>query len=209
MKQALLCTASAVLLMSAGAVAQPVDQPGHQSPRPGTNSETMSAVQDTTAGVVGRVSAEMTHSTKGFVTAAAISDMYEVTAGKLALERAQSSEVKDFAQKMVDAHTETTTKLKGIIASNNIKVTPPAHVDGRRQGMLDNLRGAKTADFDHRYMSQQVAAHKEADTLMREYAEEGDNAAIKDFARTTDKAVKMHLSMAQKLERNTETASNR
>jgi putative membrane protein len=195
--------------MSAGAVAQPVDQPGHRSPKPGTNSETMSAVQDTTAGVVGRVSAEMTHRTKGFVTAAAISDMYEVTAGKLALERAQSSEVKDFAQKMVDAHTETTTKLKGIIASNNIKVTPPAHVDGRRQGMLDNLRGAKAADFDHRYMSQQVAAHKEADTLMREYAEEGDNAAIKDFARTTDKAVKMHLSMAQKLERNTETASNR
>jgi putative membrane protein len=208
MKHAFLSAASAMFLMSGGALAAPADQPGHESPKPGTNSETMSAVKDSTAGVVGKVSAELTHSTQGFVTAAATSDMYEVTAGKIALQRAQSPAVKDFAQQMIDAHTATTSKLKGIIASNNINVTPPAHVDNRRQGMLDNLRGAKAEDFDHRYVSQQVAAHKEADILMREYAEEGDNAAIKDFAATTDKAVKMHLSMAQKLDANTKSASN-
>jgi putative membrane protein len=75
--------------------------------------------------------------------------------------------------------------------------------------MLDNLRGAKAEDFDHRYISQQVAAHKEADILMRGYAKDGDNAAIKDFAATTDKAVKMHLSMAQNLDASTKSASNR
>jgi putative membrane protein len=135
--------------------------------------------------------------------------MYEVTAGEIAETRAQSPAVKDFARQMVEAHKGTSSQLKSLIASHNINVTPPAHVDSRRQGLLDSLRGAKAADFDHRYMSQQVAAHKEADILMREYAEEGDNAAIKDFARVTDKAVKMHLSMARKLEHNTETASNR
>ena len=70
-------------------------------------------------------------------------------------------------------------------------------------------RGAKAADFDHRYIVQQVAAHKEADILMRGYAKDGDNAAIKDFAAaTTDKHVKMHLSMAQKLDASTKGASN-
>jgi putative membrane protein len=44
-----------------------------------------------------------------------------------------------------------------------------------------------------------VAAHKEADILMRGYAKDGDNPAIKQFAAETDKAVKMHLAMAQKL----------
>jgi putative membrane protein len=209
MKQALLGAASALLFTAGVAYAAPADRPGHESPKPGTNSEAMSAVQDTTAKVVGTISAEMTSTTKGFVNAAAISDMYEVAAGKIAVQRAQSPGVKEFAQKMVDAHTETTDKLKGIIATNNIKVTPPAHVDNRRQGMLDNLRGAKAEDFDHRYITQQVAAHKEADILMRGYAKDGDNAAIKDFAATTDKAVKMHLSMAQKLDTNTRSASNR
>jgi putative membrane protein len=178
------------------ALAAPADQPGHQSPAPGTNSEAMSAMKDTTAGAVGTISAEMTHSTKGFATAAAISDMYEVAAGKIALQRSSSADIKDFAQKMVDAHTATTAKLKPLLPPD---ITPPPHVDNRRQGMLDDLKGAKAADFDHRYTVQQVAAHKEADILMRGYAKDGDNAAIKPFAATTDKAVKMHLSMAQEL----------
>ena len=203
MKNTLLGAASALFLMAGGAFAAPADQPGHMSPKPGTNTEAMSAVKDTTAGVVGQVSAEMTHTTQGFVTAAATSDMYEVTAGKLAAQRAQSPEVKAFAAQMVKAHTGTTTKLKGIIAGNNINVTPPAHVDNRRQGMLDDLRGAKAEDFDHRYIVQQVAAHKEADILFRGYAKDGDNAAIKDFAGMTDKDIKMHLSMAQDLDAKT------
>jgi putative membrane protein len=208
MKHAYLYAASALMMMTGAAIAAPADQPGHMSPAPGTNHESVSAVKDGTAGVVGQVSAEMTSTTKGFVTAAATSDMYEVTAGKIAIQRATSPEVKEFATQMVKAHTETTAKLKSILAANNIAVTPPAHVDNRRQGMLDDLRGAKTADFDHRYISQQVAAHKEADILMIGYAKDGDNAAVKDFAAATDKAVKMHLDMAQKLDAATKSASN-
>jgi len=208
MRHILLGAASALILMTGGAFAAPADQPGHQSPKPGTNSESLSAVKDTAAGMVGQVSAEMTSTTQGFVTAAATSDMYEVTAGKIAIQRAQSPEVKAFARKMVEAHTGTTAKLKGIIASNNINVTPPAHVDNRRQVMLDDLRGAKAEDFDHRYISQQIAAHKEADILFRGYAKDGDNAAIKDFTAATDKDIKMHLSMAQQLDANSKSASN-
>ncbi len=195
MKSILMAT-SAFALFASAAVAAPADQPGNKKPAPGSNSETMSAIKDTTAGAVGTVSAEMTHTTKGFVAAAATSDMYEVTAGKIALQRSQNADVKEFAQKMVDAHTKTTEKLKSILPGD---VVPPAHVDDRRQGMLNDLRGAAAAEFDHRYAVQQVAAHKEADILMRGYAKDGDNASIKSFAGDTDKDVKMHLSMAQDL----------
>jgi putative membrane protein len=208
MNRYLVTTASAFLLTAAGAFAAEVDRPGHESPRPGTSSEAMSAVKDSTAGVVGKVSAAMTHTIQGFVSAAAISDMYEVEAGKIAEQRAQSPAVKRFAEQMVQAHTETTAKLKGIIAARNLSITPPSHVDNRRQGMLDDLRGAKSQDFDHRYISQQVAAHEEADILMRGYAKDGDNQAIKDFAGTTDEAVKMHLAMAQRLDAKNRSASN-
>ena len=200
MRNALLASI-AVLTIGSAALADPADKPGHKSPAPGQNSETMSSVEDTTSGLIGAVSAEMTSTTKGFVTAAAVSDMYEVAAAKIALQRSLSPSVKDFAQEMVEAHTATTEKLKGIIAAHAIKVVPPASVDTRRQSMLDNLRGASTSDFDHRYITQQVAAHKEADILMRGYAKDGDNKAIKSFAAETDKAVKMHLATAQKLDK--------
>jgi hypothetical protein len=69
-------SALSLLLLAGMASAAPSDQPGHVSPAPGTNSNAASAVKDTTAGVVGKVSAEMTHTTKGFVSAATTSDMY-------------------------------------------------------------------------------------------------------------------------------------
>lgn len=208
MNRSLLGASSALFLITGGAFAASVDQPGHQSPQPGTSSKSLSAIKDGTAGLVGEVSAEMTHTTRGFIAAAATSDMYEVAAGKIAEQRAESPRVRAFAEKMVKAHTETADKLKGIIADNNINATPPAHVDDRRQGMLDDLRGARAGDFDHRYIAQQIAAHKEADILMQGYAKDGDNPAIRDFAAATDRVVKMHLDMAQKLDASTKSASN-
>jgi len=196
----ILAVASAASFLLAGA-ALAADQPGHQSPAPGTSHESMSAVKDATAGVVGKMDAAMTRTAKGFVEAAAISDMYEVEAGKLASERGKSQAVRQFGEQMVAAHTDSTNKLKSILASNKLAITPPSSLDSRRQGMIDDLKGAKEADFDHRYAVQQVAAHKEADTLMSGYAKHGDNDAIKSFAREIDPVVKQHLAMAQKLEK--------
>jgi putative membrane protein len=160
----------------------------------------MSAVKDATAAAVGAISAEMTTTSKGFVNAAALSDMYEVEAGTIAVERGQSSAVKSFGKQMVGAHTATTKQLQKILASNTIDVTPPTALDDRRQGMIDDLRGAKAADFDHRYLVQQEAAHKEARILMRGYAKSGDKPALKQFAADTLPKVEDHLTMIDKME---------
>lgn len=197
MKKILLLS-TAALFASTAAFAAP-DQPGHKSPAPGTNNETMSTVQDTTSHVVGTVSAETTSSLQGFVTGAAISDMYEVEAGKIAAKRSTNPDVKAFAEKMVTAHTETTAKLKAILGMMKHQPAAPAHLDDRRQGLIDNLRGANAADFDARYMGQQVDAHKEALILMKGYAKDGDNKDVKAFAADTATAVQEHLNMAQKI----------
>jgi putative membrane protein len=208
MNRTLIGASTLFLVLAGAAFAAPADQPGHESPKPGTNSEAVSAVEDATAGMVGKVSAEMTSTTKGFVEAAAVGDMYEVEAGKIALARGQSAAVKNFGGHMVKAHTATTEQLKSIVASTNIAITPPAHLDDRRQGMIDNLRGATAADFDHRYLVQQVAAHKEAEILMQGYAKDGDNAAVKSFAADTLAAVQEHLALAERLEAAQKSASN-
>jgi putative membrane protein len=198
----------AALLASSAAIAAPADKPGHQNPAPGTANETLSAVKDTTYGLVGQVSAEMTTTTKGFITMAATSDLYEVTAGQIALQRSSSPQVKEFARKMVDAHTATMARLKSLIAANDITVTPPEHVDTLHQGLLDSLRAAKAEDFDHRYISQQIAAHKAADVLFHGYAKDGDLGALKKFALATDPDIQMHLAMAEKLDMSMQNASN-
>jgi putative membrane protein len=202
MKSILLsASALSLALLASPVLADPPDQPGHQSPAPGTSNDMMSAAKDTVGHGVGVVSAEMTSTTKGFVNAAAVSDMYEVEAGKIAQERGQTAAVKSFGAKMVAAHTETTDKLKAALASTHPDITPPAHLDDRRQGMIDELRGAKDVDFDARYVAQQIDAHNEALILMKGYAKDGDTPAIKELAAKTARAVQMHLNMAEKIQK--------
>ena len=78
--------------------------------------------------------------------------------------------------------------------------TPPAELDQRRKGLLDNLAAASTDDFDHVYLEQQDAAHGEALRLMNGYAEHGDDAALKAAAVKAIPKVQAHLDRVHKLQ---------
>jgi putative membrane protein len=138
-------------------------------------------------------------STPDFVHKAAMSDMYEVEAGKIASEKGQSDAVKQFGQHMVEAHGKTSEELKGIVQSEKLAVELPTKLDKKHQGMLEELTNAKPEDFDKTYAKQQVKAHKKAVALFDEYAEDGDNAALKQFAANTLPTIKQHREEAEKL----------
>ncbi len=163
-------------------------------------SEPVNAVQDAVGGVVGQASAAAANSVEGYVTNAAIGDMYEIEASKIAQEKAKSPALKSFAAQMVKDHTATTAEVKKIVSSGSLAVTPPTQLDARRKGFIDNLKAASAADFDEVYIDQQVAAHKEALTLHRSYVDDGDNAALKAFAAKTAPKVQAHLDMVEKMD---------
>ena len=54
-------------------------------------------------------------STPEFVQKAAIATCNEVEAGKIAATKGKSDAVKQFGQHMVEAHSQTTAELKGIV----------------------------------------------------------------------------------------------
>ena len=215
MKKHLIVAASAIALTSAFtglAFAQPAvpEQPGHVDPAPGSRSNANSATRDAMGHAVGMVSAEITSTAKGFVGAAAMTDMYEIAAARIAETRGQSKSVKTFAATMIKDHTQTTKELKGIVANDgNLAAVIPAALDSRHQGLIDSLKGAKDADFDDRYAEQQVDIHNEALIVMRGYHDKGDNAALKEFAGKVENAVKMHLSMAERLDKKADAAEKR
>ena len=76
-----------------------------------------------------------TPGTPEFIRTATISDMYEVEAGKIAAEKGKSDAVKQFGQRMVEAHSQTTEELKGIVQQANIKVDAGT---ARRQASADD-----------------------------------------------------------------------
>jgi putative membrane protein len=137
--------------------------------------------------------------TPDFVKKAAMSDLYEVEAGKIASEKGQSEAVKEFGRHMVEAHGRTSEELTGIVQAEKLNVELPTKLSKKRRKLIDALNNAKPEDFDKIYAMQQVKAHERAVKLFDEYAEEGDNAALKQFAANTLPTIKQHREQAEKL----------
>jgi len=137
---------------------------------------------------------------QGFLARAALSDMYEIAASQLVLERTQNADVRRYAQMMVQDHTRTSNEAQAAARTESIAFTAPTALDARRQGLVQQLRGEDGADLDERYIEQQVAAHEEALALMREYASGGDNAALKAWATRTAPMIENHLQMARAMD---------
>jgi putative membrane protein len=191
-RKAIFATAAVAAALALSACHKTGTNAGQDVKNPG-DSAAVNTVQDVAAGPTGLASAAMANTAPEFVTAAAMSDMYEIEAGKIAQARAKRADIKAFGKMMVEGHTKTTADLKKVLADNKIDIAPPAALDDRRMGMLNNLRAAGDADFDLAYLHQQTAAHLEALTLMSGYADHGDNDALKAAAAKTKGVVQTHL----------------
>ena len=176
---------------NSGTTAMNAANPGQSGP--------VNAVQDATAGAVGATSAATlgSHDAGAFVDNLVQGNDYEIQAAKIAEQKASSPEVKAFARMMVKDHTALGQEAKPVIAKAG--KTPPASLDQRRQGLLDNLKAAGP-DFDKVYVDQQVAAHKETLTLLNGYAQNGDNADLRGLATKASPKVQEHLDKAQALQ---------
>lgn len=167
---------------------------------PGTGVDAVNATQDAVGAAVGATSAATVGqmSTDAFVTNAAISDMYEIEAGKIAQQKGQSADVKAFGKQMVTDHTAMSNEMKPLVQAAG--KTLPTGLDERRKGMIDNLNAASPAEFDRTYLSQQEAAHNEALTLMQGYADNGDDAGLKGAAAKAVPKIQGHLDHVKRLQ---------
>ncbi len=138
--------------------------------------------------------------TEDFVKEAAMSDMLEIEAAKIAQQKGNADE-KKFAGQMITDHTKTSTELKGMV-SGDLKAALPSSLNDASQKKLGKLRDAKPEDFAGEYDPMQVSAHKDAVSLFERYAKGGDDAKLKDWAGKTLPALQHHLEMAQALDKN-------
>jgi putative membrane protein len=138
-------------------------------------------------------------STQDFVNKVAVSDMFEIQASQLALEKQPDKDTKPFARRMVKDHEKTSKELKALIDSGKVKATLPTALDSAHQKLLDDLKAKSGKDFDSSFDQAQVKGHQDAVALFEAYAKGGDNADLKKWAARTLPHLKQHLAMAEKL----------
>lgn len=169
--------AAAAVLIGGSALAQPADK----------------------AGVNPAVS--VVAKTQDFVTLAARGDILEIESSKLALTKSENDKIKQFAEKMIKDHTETSAELRNLLASGKVPATVPSTLDIAEQSKLGTLDKLTGTAFTKQYAEIQVAAHKDAVTMFENYSQNGDNTLLKAFAAKYLPHLKEHLKMAEMLDK--------
>lgn len=132
-----------------------------------------------------------------FMTKAASSGMLEVEAGRLAQEKGQNQQVKDFGQMMVTDHTQANDQLKTLASQHN--VTLPDSMSQEHMDHMQSLRDKTGAEFDQEYMDLMVTSHEEAVSLFEDASNNLENAEVKGFASTILPKLQQHLDQANQL----------
>jgi len=146
----------------------------------------------------GRMAANRMTADSTFVTKAAQGGMAEVKLGNLAKEKAESMDVKNFGQTMVDDHTKAGDELKRIATSKGI--TLPTDIDAKDQATYDRLSKLSGAAFDRAYMKDMVADHKTDVGEFKREADKGADADMRAFASKTLPTLEHHLQMAESID---------
>ena len=136
---------------------------------------------------------------RGFLTRAAESGYLEIEGSKLALKKSSNAQVKQFAQKMIDDHTQVAQQLQALAKRKGYETpSAPSLVQSAKLKALE-LRGD---GFDEAYTDEVgVAAHKDAIELFEKAAKEATDADLKRFAADTLPALKRHLEEARALQK--------
>lgn len=164
------------------------------------NSPTAPSVKSgDVAGDLHNTASPVAPSAQDFANTMAASDEYEIETSKLASTNSQSPAVKDFARRMIDAHTQSTAKLKKAAGSAAPAITPDTTLAPDQQQSLDQLRAKKGADFDQQYVITQRDAHQRTLAALKDYSVKGDQPPLNAFANEVIPIVSGHLAMARSL----------
>src|SRR6266850_1151561 len=134
-----------------------------------------------------------------FVMDVAHAGMAEVELGKMAVDKASNSQVKQFGQRMVDDHSKAGDELKAIAQQKNI--TWPTELDAKHKAVRDRLMKLSGEAFDRAYMQEMVAGHQKVVMMLRTEAKNGKDPDIKAWASKTLPTTEDHLKQAREIAR--------
>ncbi|MBV9087493.1 MAG: DUF4142 domain-containing protein [Acidobacteria bacterium] len=161
---------------------------------PMTKSGSMKGSEGSDTSASGSLSA----ADQNFVKKAAEGGMAEVELGTLAKDKASSSDVKQFAQRMVDDHTKANDQLKSIASQKGM--TLPTDLDAKDKALKDRLSKLSGDQFDKAYMDNMVKDHSKDVSEFRKESASAKDPDIKSFASQTLPTLEEHLKMAREVD---------
>ena len=158
------------------------------------------AAQPAGAGIDGQKAAAAKQSPgEIFARKSQMTNLFEIEAAQLALERTQDGNVRQFAEQMIKDHHAAAEKLQ--VAAGRSRITLSGlKLDNEYRQKIEKLRNAGAGEFDRTYMKMQIEGHQQALKLHQDYAKAGELPALRETAADLARAIERHLTRAKEVE---------
>jgi putative membrane protein len=130
---------------------------------------------------------------KEFAMKAAEGGMMEVQLSQLAQEKAQSSQVKELAQRMVQDHQKANQQLMEVCKQKGINLS--TDLDSHQKDMLQAFKQLNGKDFDCAYVLFNIKDHLKDMMMYEKEAQSGTDQEIKQFATQTVPILREHAML--------------
>lgn len=139
----------------------------------------------------------MTPEDKEFVVKAGMGGLAEVQMGNLALQKASSADVKQFAQRMVTDHGQANQELSQLATAKGIGL--PTELEGEHEAGFRHLESLSGAEFDKAYMQHMVADHEKDVAAFDKASTSATESDVKGWAGQKLPILKQHLEQAKSI----------
>ena len=132
-----------------------------------------------------------------FVKAESAAGSAELKIAELGVQKAERSDVKAFAEKLVADHTQAHKELAALAAEKGVDVS--AVIDPKHAEEFQKLEKASKADFDKEFLADMISDHKKCLGKFETAAKDAKNSDVKMWAEKMLPTLKAHLAKATEL----------
>ncbi|WP_067178622.1 DUF4142 domain-containing protein [Microtetraspora niveoalba] len=171
---------SALVAGAAGAFAQP--SPSPTGAHTGTHSPSPTA--------------SASEQDRKFLIKAHQGNLAEIRAGRLAQEKAHSSQVRELGARLIKDHTKLDTKVRQV--AKEVGVQLPREPSKHQQSQLKEVSKLSGPNFDHAWVQTQLAAHRQTLTLINKELSSSKSEPVKKVAQEAKPVIQEHLTLLRK-----------
>jgi putative membrane protein len=132
-----------------------------------------------------------------FVNRAADASQSELQLAQLAAERASNPEVRNYAERLVQDHSEVKSELMSLASQKGVNIDEE-EVRDRNYRRLSNRTGM---DFDREFLEHMIDEHEKDVRMYEKAANDARDPEVRNFAAKHLDHLREHLQMAQNLQR--------
>jgi len=151
--------------------------------------------------------AAVSQSEQNFMMKAAQANLAEIDAARIALEKSDNNDVKDYANMIKNDHTNALEDLADLMKDKNVQ--QPKTIASDTQQDINRMSNLSGGEFDREFVNMMVSDHQKTIELFRDQQSSAQNRDVRKYVEDMLPKLELHLDKAQRLQTKLFSAPNK